>query len=162
MGRRCVHWPSADFPAENGRDINHFNGIIDDFKYWSFAMEEDQVLDESDDPPGEGCEDGGPEGVLVKPGDVNGDAGYNISDVVAHLDFLFSGSALPECYVVPDSNPVTLTDQGLEIVDFNGDGKSDIADSIASLQRLFSGGDPHPLGEECAEIEAGSCSDNCE
>ena len=103
--------------------------------------------------------------MIVKPGDVNGDAGYNISDPVAHLNFLFGGAVLPECYTVPDSVPVMLTDQGLAVLDFNGDGSSNIADAVAELGFLFSGGGApaHVLGEGCAAIDAGACGgDNCQ
>ena len=97
----------------------------------------------------------------LKPGEVNGDAGYNISDPVAHLNFLFGSGPLPECYTVPNSVPITLTSSGLAILDFNGDGGSNIADAVASLSALFGGGGAPALGEGCAELE-GDCLGNCQ
>ena len=95
----------------------------------------------------------------LKPGDVNGDGGFNIADMVAQLNFLFGGGGgggLPGCYVVPNSNPVALNSVGLAILDYNGDGSNNIADAVAGLGGLFGGGDPHVLGEGCAQI-AGRC-----
>jgi hypothetical protein len=101
-----------------------------------------------------------PAGALLKPGDANGDGGYNISDPVAHLNFLFASGPLRECYVVAGSEPVQLTESGLAILDFNGDGGSNIADAVASLNFLFGGGAPPALGEDCAMV-AGDCVSNC-
>ncbi len=100
-------------------------------------------------------------GAPLKPGAVNGDSGFNISDPVAHLNFLFGGAALPGCYVVPGSNPVTLTAAGTAILDFNGDGGSNIADAVAALNFLFGGGGGPALGDDCVTIE-GACLDNCQ
>ena len=97
----------------------------------------------------------------LKPGDVNGDGGLNIADAVAHLGFLFSSGPVPECYVVPDSDPVVLSDSGLAVLDFNGDGGSNIADAVGNLNFLFAGGPAHALGEGCVEIE-GACTTNCQ
>ncbi len=96
----------------------------------------------------------------LKTGDVNGDAGFNISDPVAHLNFLFGGGVLPECYIVPGSDPVELTPSGLAILDFNGDGGSNISDPVGALNFLFGGGGAHVLGAECALVEVG-CVSNC-
>ena len=102
-----------------------------------------------------------PAGTSRKTGDVNGDGGFNISDPVAHLNFLFASGELPPCYVVPDSEPVALTDAGLMILDFNGDGSSNIADAVGSLNFQFGGGAPPALGEGCATVP-GNCATNCE
>jgi hypothetical protein len=101
-----------------------------------------------------------PNATIVKTGDVNGDGSFNISDPVAHLGFLFASGPILECYVESDSDPVALNPAGLEILDFNGDGASNIADAVGALNRLFGGGDPHTLGERCAEID-GDCASNC-
>ena len=101
-----------------------------------------------------------PDATLVKTGDVNGDGSFNIADMVAQLNFLFSGGELPECYIVPDSQPVALNPAGLAILDYNGDGSSNIADAVAGLGGLFGGGGPHVLGGDCAEVE-GRCESNC-
>ena len=103
----------------------------------------------------------GPGGASLKPGDVNGDGNFNIADMVAQLSFLFGGGGgLPECYVVPDSDPVALNPSGLAMLDYNGDGNNNIADAVAGLGGLFGGGGPHALGADCAEIE-GRCESNC-
>ncbi len=102
-----------------------------------------------------------PTGASLRPGDVNGDSGFNIADMVAQLNFLFGGGGLPECYVVPGSDPVQINDAGLKILDYNGDGSSNIADPVAGLNGLFGGGGPHALGGDCVEL-AGSCTDHCQ
>ena len=99
-------------------------------------------------------------GSQLQTGDTNGDGAFNISDPVAGLNFLFAGGVLPACYVVPDSNPVQLTEAGRLVNDFNGDGGVNIADMVGGLNRLFAGGNPHALGAGCIEV-AGSCADNC-
>lgn len=104
---------------------------------------------------------GPPPGSILKPGDTNSDGSYNIADAVAHLNFLFGGGELAECFVVPGSEPVELAPPGLAILDFNGDGSSNIADAVGSLNRLFGGGDGHVLGDDCAEVEPG-CASNCQ
>lgn len=101
-----------------------------------------------------------PIGASLKPGDVNGDGNFNISDPVAHLNALFGGGDIPACYIVPDSNPVALTEAGLKVLDFNGDAGSNIADAVAALNRLFGGGGPHALGEDCVQLP-GECESNC-
>ncbi len=98
----------------------------------------------------------------LKPGDINGDAIVNISDPVAHLNFLFVGATLPACYTVPDSLPVELTGSGLAVLDFNGDGGSNIADAVGALSRLFGGGEPHALGDNCTELEGPCSEDKCQ
>ena len=99
-------------------------------------------------------------GVSLKPGDVNGDGGFNISDPVAHLNFLFASDPIPACYTVAGADPVELTAAGLAILDFNGDGGANISDPVAALAALFSGGAPHALGEGCATIP-GDCVTTC-
>ena len=106
-------------------------------------------------------EDIEPAGASLKPGDVNGDSSFNISDPVLHLSFLFGGAALPECFIVPDAQPVQLTTAGVAILDFTGDGNSDISDAVGALNRLFAAGSPHALGEDCAPVE-GSCVSSCQ
>ncbi len=106
-------------------------------------------------------EDIEPTGASLKPGDVNGDRSFNISDPVLHLGFLFGGAALRECFIVPNSDPVQLTPAGVAILDFSGNGNSDISDAVGALNRLFASGAPHALGEDCAQIE-GSCESSCQ
>ena len=95
----------------------------------------------------------------MKPGDVNGDGTFNISDPVAHLGFLFAGDLLGDCFLVPDSEE--LSPAGLLILDFNGDGGSNITDAVAALSGLFGGGAPHALGTDCVNVEGG-CTSNCD
>ena len=104
-----------------------------------------------------------PTGASLKPGDINGDGAFNISDPVAHLGALFASGPLPECYVVPNADPVELTEAGLAILDYNGDGSSNIADAVGALNFLFAGAGnpPHALGEGCVEL-AGTCASNCQ
>ena len=92
---------------------------------------------------------------------MNGDAAFNISDPVKHLNFLFSGADLQDCFVVAGSNPVELTPAGLAILDFTGDGDNNITDAVAALTALFGGGAGHALGEEWALVEGG-CVSNCQ
>ena len=102
-----------------------------------------------------------PPGARLKPGDINGDGGFNITDPVAHLGFLFTSGPVPPCFVVPDSDPVALTDAGWAIFDYNGDGNNNLADPVGALNFLFAGGgNPHALGEDCVEL-AGTCTSNC-
>jgi hypothetical protein len=65
---------------------------------------------------------------LFLRGDANGDTVVDISDPVAALGFLFTGSTRPPC---------------LDSSDANDDGRVDIADPIYLLSFLFQGG-PHP------------------
>ena len=101
-----------------------------------------------------------PPGAILKPGDVNGDSKFNLSDPVAHLGVLFSGEVLLPCYTVPDSDPVELTPSGWAILDFNGDSRNDLSDVVGELSFLFSGGVPHFLGVECALVQ-GDCVPKC-
>ena len=98
----------------------------------------------------------------LKPGDINGDGEFNISDPVAHLNFLFGGDPLPPCYTVPDVRPVELTGPGFAILDFTGEGDNNITDAVAALSRLFSGGEPHALGDNCTELEGPCSEDKCQ
>lgn len=62
------------------------------------------------------------------PGDANGDASVDISDVIFTLEFLFQTGPEPTA-----------------LADTNGDGTVDLADAIYLLAHLFSGG-PDPAG----------------
>ncbi|MGA1489752.1 MAG: hypothetical protein ACO4B3_12190, partial [Planctomycetota bacterium] len=65
-------------------------------------------------------------------GNTNGDAGIDISDAIATLDYTFSGGAGP-C---------------LDALDCNDDGGIDVSDAIFILAYTFSGGaaPPAPFG----------------
>ena len=134
-------------------------GSMADVRIYDEELSEDEIIDIM-----EGVDTGvpvDPGGASLSPGDVNGDGNFDIADMVAQLNFLFGGGGgLPECYVVPDSDPVALNSSGLALLDYNGDGNNNIADAVAGLGGLFGGGGPHALGADCAEIE-GSCESNC-
>jgi hypothetical protein len=135
-----------------------FRGSYSEFRIYDYPLDRTEVLGNFLAGPDELTSEG--TGSSLKTGDVNGDAGYNISDPVAHLNFLFAGGPLPACYVVPGSEPVALTEAGAAILDFNGDGGSNIADAVASLNFLFGGGSPPALGDGCAPVP-GDCASNC-
>ena len=105
-------------------------------------------------------EGGGLPKAILKPGDVTADGTLNITDMVAQLNFMFGGGGLPECYVVPGSDPIVVTPTGTAILDYDGDGNINITDPVAGLNGLFSGGDPHALGRDCVEFE-GVCESAC-
>ena len=136
-----------------GAPSHFFSGAIDDVRIYNYILSEDEIL--------EIMEPGDDSGADLKPGDVNGDAAFNISDPVAHLSFLFGSGDIADCFVVPDSDPAELTEAGLAMLDFNGDGGSNISDPVGALNRLFGGGDPHALGEDCARF-APSCESACQ
>jgi hypothetical protein len=62
-------------------------------------------------------------------GDVNSDAGVDISDPIALLNHLFLGATVPAC---------------LDAADANDDGSLDVSDPAAILNRLFRGGEELP------------------
>ncbi len=124
VGFSAFDWPSADFEPSNDRDINHFNGWIDDVKFWSYALSEEEALDDFDE-PGANCE---PSGAPFQRGDSNGDGAVNISDPSYNLNFLFLGGPEPPCLAAADTN---------------GDGDVNISDPSYNLNFLFLGG-PQP------------------
>jgi hypothetical protein len=82
-------------------------------------------------------------------GDSNSDGLFNISDPIATLGCLFSGSACAECE---------------DAADVNDDGNVDIADSVYGLNHLFIGGPapppPHPLpGFDATPTDTYPCGD---
>ena len=97
----------------------------------------------------------------VLPGDVNIDGDTNISDSVAMLNYLFTGTALEDCLYSEREDSDSLSEQGLAIVDFNDDNSLNIADAIGGLNSLFGAGQPHALGQECILRDGGPCGDIC-
>lgn len=89
-----------------------------------------------------------------RPGDVNGDGGMNIADVLVLLAYLFGspGGALP-------CGGATPTASDLLLVDLNTDGAIDLADVLFMLSTLFQGGPPPALGLDCIEVD--SCPSAC-
>ncbi len=103
----------------------------------------------------------------MKPGDVNADGEFNISDPVRQLNYLFTGAEISPCFIVggadpADPNSLTLTEAGRAALDFNGDGRSDITDAVSALNFLFRGGGaPAPvLGVDCVDVP-GTCDSTC-
>jgi hypothetical protein len=100
-------------------------------------------------------------GSLQLPGDVNGDKALDISDPVALLGFLFSGS--------PKSLPCGDGSAGqpgnISLIDWQPDGAVDISDAVAMLDYLFLGGRAHTLAVPGAEttscVPIAGCPDIC-
>ena len=63
--------------------------------------------------------------------------------------------------MVPDSEPETLNDTGLMILDWNGDGHHDITDPVASLNWQFGEGAGHFRGGDCLEFFDTVCRATC-
>jgi hypothetical protein len=78
--------------------------------------------------------------------DGNNDGSFNISDPIAHLNFLFSGTTPPTCR---------------EAMDFNGDTQENISDPVAALNFLFSSGAPPARGAGCQLYLFCGLSENC-
>ena len=109
---------------------------------------------ELDGTPGR-VDPGGAVGGFLRPGDTNLDGRLDVSDVVAILRLLFSGTALP----LPCEG-VSLNEGGnLLLLDHNGDEAVDLADAIAVLGFLFQEGSEHALGRSCTRIEG--CPNAC-
>ncbi|MEM7263059.1 MAG: IPT/TIG domain-containing protein [Planctomycetota bacterium] len=75
-----------------------------------------------------------PEGNRFLRGNTNNDAGIDLSDGVAVLNFLFLGAAGPEC---------------MDAADSNDSGAVDLADAVYTFNFLFLGGDPIPAPNTC-------------
>jgi hypothetical protein len=124
VGYGGFDYPSNDFESEvsNDRDINHFNGIIDNVKFWSYALGEDEAFADAEFPSA-AC------GAAFKRGDANNDGVSNISDASFLFNFLFLGGPEPVC---------------ADAVDSNDDGDANISDASYLLNYLFLGGPPPP------------------
>lgn len=97
-------------------------------------------------------------GGMVKPGDMNKDAGLDISDPVAILNHLFLGGIGPYCGGGTIDDPANIA-----LLDANGDGGIDISDPVYILSFLFLGG-PNPVNcedENCPCIRIRDCPDVC-
>jgi hypothetical protein len=89
------------------------------------------------------------------PGDINQDAGLDLSDAVGLLLHLFGGK-LP----VLGCGDGTLADEGNQaLLDSSGDGRVDLSDAVHVLNYLFLGGNPPSLGRRCTRIPG--CPDVC-
>lgn len=107
-----------------------------------------------------------PTGVAIKPGDANQDGVLDLSDPVALLNRIFTGTPLPsatpgseDCFFAAGD----FTAAGLRVLDWNCDGAIDLSDPVAQLSWQFQSTFPHsqPPGG-CAVIGCidQSCS-NC-
>jgi hypothetical protein len=94
-------------------------------------------------------------GGLQKPGDENQDGALNISDPVAVLNHLFTGTnpTLP-CGDGTPSDPANLG-----VLDLNGSGAIDVSDPVYALNFLFSGGPPPEMGRYCLWVRG--CPPGC-
>lgn len=98
----------------------------------------------NNDEDGDGvCDDEAGSNLL--PGNFNADGNVDISDGLAFLSYLFSGSRQVPC----PSPTGGLQAGGIQLADFNGDGDLDLSDAVSTLSWLFLGGPTHVLGTEC-------------
>ncbi len=105
--------------------------------------------------PGESDPGSGPEGGWQIPGDINQDAGLDLSDAVGLLLLLFGNH--PPGLSCGDG---TLDDPAnLALLDANGDESVNLADVISLLSYLFAGGEQPVMGSECIRIPG--CPDSC-
>lgn len=97
-------------------------------------------------------------GGLVKPGDMNKDAGLDISDPVAILNHLFLGGAAPYCGDGTIGDPANVA-----LLDANGDSGIDLSDPVYLLNFLFLGGNKPANCEDetCPCIRVRGCPTVC-
>ena len=101
-----------------------------------------------------GSAEGGDIGGLQRPGDVNQDGSFNITDAVNMLTRLFGnpGQPLP-CEGEFDSPGNTA------VFDLNGDASANLTDPIFALTYLFQQGPAPVLGRDCTRIVG--CPSSC-
>lgn len=97
-----------------------------------------------------GRADGSGGGGRRKPSDANGDGKLNISDPVALLRYLFTGTFSLPCDT-PEGN--------VRLLDANADGELNLSDAVQTLDFLFLDGPAPALGTACVEIEG--CTTAC-
>ena len=111
----------------------------------------------SDDPGGSPgvLETGTPPGGFRRPGDLNGDARFDLADAIAMLFHLFATASM-----TPPCGDATVSEGGsLALFDVNRDALADVTDVIYALNYLFRGGPEPRLGTACARIVG--CSQDC-
>ena len=131
IGHSTPDWPSADFPAETARDINHFNGVIDNVEFWSGALAEDRVRQLFEEPDSE-CESETEAG--FRRGDVDRTGDVAITDGIFILNWLFMQGPEPAC---------------VDSADADDDGSVLLTDGVFLLNFLFAGGPPLAEPTEC-------------
>jgi hypothetical protein len=92
-----------------------------------------------------------------KPMDFNQDGGYDLSDPVALLNYLFLGGKAPPC-----ANHSELDAANIALLDVNGSAAIDLSDAIYALSFLFLGG-PRPVlctDDFCPCVIIKDCPDN--
>lgn len=94
---------------------------------------------------------------FLVPGDMNGDATFNVVDPITLMNFLFDAEPLNACLM---GKAGELNHTGLTLADWNGDRAINISDPISGFNFLFAGGAPHFLGMECVELES-ECVGTC-
>jgi hypothetical protein len=103
----------------------------------------------------------GAAGGTQKPGDMNQDGEYNLSDPIATLNFLFIGGESPP---PPCGDNTILDAANLTLLDSNDDGAINLSDPVYDLNFLFVGG-PRPASctdDDCVCIVIEGCPDNPE
>ena len=96
-----------------------------------------------------------PLGGLQLPGNVNQDANLDVSDAVALLGHLFTGTpAILPCGDGTINDPANLT-----LLDHNGDLAINLADAVSLLAYLFQGGSAPSAGTQCVRVL--NCPNSC-
>ena len=94
-----------------------------------------------------------PAGGIRRPGDVDANGRYTVTDGVAILRFLFAGEAV----TLPCGDG--LTPGNTTLLDLDGNRQVQASDAIHLLQFLFLNGAPPTLGTDCVRIVG--CEDGC-
>ncbi len=84
-----------------------------------------------------------------RPGDINQDGRFDISDCVGYLRFLLGSVTSP----LPCEGSDIGEGANLQLLDLNGDGRVNLADPVYGLSFLFAAGPPPVLGVQCVPIE---------
>ncbi len=90
-----------------------------------------------------------------RPGDINQDGNYDISDAVGLLQSLFGVASLP----IPCAGDSFDSEGNLTLLDLNGDDSVNMADAVWGLSYLFAQGPPSVRGTACIQIQG--CPDTC-
>lgn len=82
------------------------------------------------------------------PGDLTQDGRVDVSDAIALLGYLFTGTVRS----LPCAGEITPRSSNERLLDANGSGRVDIADAVHLLGWLFLGGPPHSAGRTCLPL----------
>jgi hypothetical protein len=97
----------------------------------------------------------GPDGTRLRPGDVTLDGRLDVSDAVAFIRLLLSGTAIP----LPCGGESLASEANRAMLDFNDDTRVNLADTIYFLGYLFMNGPAHVRGTVCVHLEG--CPEAC-